>query len=79
MFQSNSRPRIGGAVARYDVFCRMRRHGAGYESRGVGDDSVEDDRHAVDGAGQDHTDDSSVLQSSYRRQNPEGVFGVRRV
>src|SRR5215210_2539026 len=79
MFQGDSSPRLGGAVACDDVFHRMGREGAGYERGGVRDDAVEDDWYPVDGAGQDHTDDSGVLESAYRRKNTERVFGVRRV
>src|SRR5215210_4124034 len=79
ILQGDSSPRLDGAVACDDVFCRAGGEGAGYERGGVRDDAVEDDRYAVDGAGQDHTDDSSVLQSAYRRQNPDRIFRVRRV
>jgi hypothetical protein len=79
MFEGDSSARLGGAVACDDVSHRMGRECAGYERCGGRDDTVEEDWYTVDGTGQDHTDDSSMLQSPYRRQGPERIFRVRGV
>src|SRR5688500_17495469 len=79
MLQDDASPWLGGAVASDDVPRRVRCEGAGYERGRVRHYGVEDDREAVRGAGQDHTDDSSVLQTTDLRKDPERVFWVWRV
>src|ERR671910_703850 len=77
--QDDSSPWLGRAVARDYVSRRVRSDSAGHERGGVRDYAVEYDGDAVDGAGQDHSDDGSVLQTTDLRKNPKWVFGVWRV
>src|SRR5215207_4062024 len=77
--QDDSSPWLGRAVARDYESRRVRSDGAGHERGGVRDYAVEYDGDAVDGAGQDHSDDGSVLQTTDLRKNPKWVFGVWRV
>src|SRR5919112_1357972 len=49
--EGDARSRLGGAMARDDVSCRVRSESTGDERSGVRDYAVEDDGEAVDGAG----------------------------